>query len=221
MASRATMVMLAAGALLSGAAGFAAVTDTDGRLTRVYDPRAVPLHELSEKLSAQERSLARQTESIEAREKALRAEEARLAERVAELEKLRAEIGALRAQVDEEHAARVAAVVKTVEAMKPAAASPMIQKLDLQLATEVLQQMSNVKAGKLMAALPPALAARITEGLAGPGGPVGASEVAPLPEPAPAPVAPPTAAPPADAAPPAANAPADGSNAATPPAGGQ
>lgn len=173
MASRGAIGLLMVGALLSGAAGFAAVADGDGRLARVYDPRAASNEELAEKLKARERSLDRREQSIVSREEAILAEEARLTERTTELETRRAEIEALKEQVDAEHAARVAAIVKTVEAMKPAPAAAMVRNLDQGLAVEVIKLMSSSKAGKLMAALPAGLAASITEGLAGPGGALG------------------------------------------------
>lgn len=171
---RLVVALVAAGALLVAVAGFAAA-DGDGRLRRVYDPRAEALEELAARLQAQERSLDRREKSIVGREQELRGIETRLEERTVELEKLRGEIEALKEQVDAEHAARVAAVVKTVEAMKPAAAAGMVRKLDEALAIEVVKSMANTKAGKLLAALPPDLAARITEGIAGPGGTVGAA----------------------------------------------
>ncbi|MEQ1507785.1 MAG: hypothetical protein ABMB14_36490 [Myxococcota bacterium] len=177
MASRVAVGLIAAGGLLTAAAGFAAVNNepSESHAGRgVFDPRAEALEDLSARLQAQERSLERREKSVVDREAELRAIEARLSDRTAELDKLRAEIDALRTQVDAEHAARVASVVKTVEAMKPAAAAGMVGKLDQDLAIEVVKSMSSSKAGKLLAALPPATAAKITEGVAGPGGPVGA-----------------------------------------------
>ncbi|MEQ1567722.1 MAG: hypothetical protein ABMA64_18925 [Myxococcota bacterium] len=177
MASKVVVGLFAAGALLVGVAGFAAA-DGEGRIHRVYDPRAEGLQELAARLQAQERSLERREKSIVGREEELRGIEKRLEERTTELDKLRTEIEALRQAVDAEHAARVAEVVKTVEAMKPAAAAGMVQKLDQALAIEVVSSMGNSKAGKLLAALPPALAATITEGIAGPGGTVGTAKPA-------------------------------------------
>jgi flagellar motility protein MotE (MotC chaperone) len=166
-------VLLVIGGLLTGAAGFAAV-DGEPRIRRVTNPGAAALEDLSVQLEARERAIDRREQSVVDRERELRAIEDRLKERTASLEALRTEIDGLRTQVDAEHAARVAAVVKSVEAMKPAAAAAMLAELDRALAIEVVKEMNKGKAGKLLAALPPELGARITEGLAGPGGTVGA-----------------------------------------------
>lgn len=178
MAARGAVALIVAGGLLTAVAGFAAVRDGEGRTGRgVYDPRAEAMEGIAARLEAQERSLDRRERSVEEREHELRAIEERLGERSAALEEMRTSIDAMRQEVDEAHAERVAAVVRTVEAMKPTAAALMIEKLDGDLAIEVLQQMSERKSGKLFAALPPELAARLAEGIAGPGGAVGADGV--------------------------------------------
>ncbi|MEZ4235189.1 MAG: hypothetical protein R3F59_03305 [Myxococcota bacterium] len=180
MASRMAVALIAAGSLFSAAAGYAAVRDGDVRVGRgMYDPRASAMEDLATQLEAQERSLDRRERTVAEKEAALSAVESRLEERTAALEKLRGEIEALRGEVDQQHEERVSSVVRTVEAMKPAAAAKMIENLDRTLAIEVLDKMSPSKAGKLFGALPPALAASLTEGIAGPGGPTGAEGVTP------------------------------------------
>jgi flagellar motility protein MotE (MotC chaperone) len=164
--------LLVAGGLLTAVAGWAAV-DNPTRLHRTTNPQAVALEDLSSDLDARERSLDRREQSVVERERELRAIEERLKERTTQLETLRTEIDGLRVEVDDAHRARVAMVVKSVEAMKPAAAAAMIAELDRALAIEVIQTMNKSKAGKMLAQLPPAESARLTEGMAGAGGPVG------------------------------------------------
>lgn len=183
---RSALLAAALGGLLSLTA-FATVREPQGRVRGSLEPEAAAAEKVAGELSARERSINRREATIEEREAELQAIEARLAERAAALDKLRADIDALRGKVDEEHHQKVLSLVKTVSAMKPAQAGNMLQKLDRPLAIEVMQAMSAGKAAKLLAALPPDLAAEIVEGLAGPGGPVGtAAAEAALPEPKPA-----------------------------------
>lgn len=164
--------LLVAGGLLTAVGGWAAV-DSPTRLHRATNPQAVALEDLSSELDARQRSIERREQSVVDRERELRAIEERLKERTTQLETLRTEIDGLRTQVDEEHHARVTVVVKSVEAMKPAAAAAMIAELDRSLAIEVVRSMNKSKAGKLLALVPPELGARLTEGMVGAGGPVG------------------------------------------------
>ena len=164
--------MLVAGGLLTAAAGWAAV-DNEPRLHRATNPQAVALEDLSSELDARQRSLERREQSVVDRERELRAIEERLKERTTQLETLRTEIDGLRGQIDEEHRARVTVVVKSVEAMKAAPAAAMIAELDRSLAIEVVRSMNKAKAGKLLGLVPPELGARLAEGIAGAGGPVG------------------------------------------------
>jgi flagellar protein FlbB len=181
MAARTAVVLLAAGGLFTAAAGFAAVQDGDGARSGrgVYDPRAEALEELAGRLEAQQRSLERREKTVVEREQAIGTIEARLEDRAEALEALRVKIEALRGEVDAAHAERVTSVVRTVEAMKPAAAAKMIERLDRALAIEVLNQMASSKAGKLFAVLPPGLAADLAEGIVGPGGTAGVEGVTP------------------------------------------
>jgi flagellar motility protein MotE (MotC chaperone) len=152
---------------------YAAVREPVGSARVGHDGESLALQELAHELEAHERSLERREKTLAERETELRAIEARLEERARALEGLRAEIDTMREVVDEEHARKVSSLVKTVGSMKPAAAGAMLQKLDPPLAIEVMKSMSSTKAAKLLAALPPAFAAKLAEGIAGPGGPVG------------------------------------------------
>lgn len=165
-------ILLVVGGLLTAAAAWAAV-EHEPREHRATNPQAVALEDLSSQLDARQRSLERREQSVVDRERELRAIEERLKDRTTQLEALRVEIDGLRTQVDAEHKARVTMVVKSVEAMKPAAAAAMVGQLERSLAVEVIKGMNKGKAGKLLAAMPPPDAARLTEGMAGPGGTVG------------------------------------------------
>jgi flagellar motility protein MotE (MotC chaperone) len=152
---------------------YASVREPMGGARVGHDSEGLAMQELAHELEAHARSLDRREKTLAERESELRAIEARLEERAKTLEGLRAEIDSMREQVDEEHARKVSSLVKTVGSMKPAAAGAMLQELDAPLAIEVMKAMSSTKAAKLLAVLPPSFAAKLAEGIAGPGGPVG------------------------------------------------
>ncbi len=161
---RKEVLVMAVGALLTCAAGYAAVDEGGGARRRT--PEAQGFQSLADELRSRERSIERRELSVEDRERELRAIEQRLEERGKALEALRADIDGLRAQIDTEQQARVESVARSLETMKPASAAKVLSALDLPLATDVVRTMGRSKAGKVLAAMPPTVAARITEGLA-------------------------------------------------------
>jgi flagellar motility protein MotE (MotC chaperone) len=163
---RKEVVVMAMGALLTCAAGYAAVDEGGAGARRRETPEAAGFQSLADELRSRERSLERRELSVTERERELRAIEARLAERAKTLEELRAGIDELREQVDQEQRARVESIARSMETMKPASAAKVLQALDLPLAIDAVRLMGRSKAGKVLAAMSPANAARITEGLA-------------------------------------------------------
>jgi flagellar motility protein MotE (MotC chaperone) len=125
-------------------------------------------HKLVEDLRHRKREVESREQAIDAQRAELETAEARLRDRLAEIEKTRAEVTALIGEVDEARAARVGALVKMIEANRPASASGMFAALDEALAVEVLDRMNRTKAGRLLANLPPAKAARLAERMTAP-----------------------------------------------------
>lgn len=166
--SRTGGLVLAAGILLSCAVGYAAVDEGEAGSRRRSAPEAAGFQSLADELRSRERAVERRELSVEERERELRSIEQKLEARARSLDELRATIDGLREQVDAEHAARVESVAKSLETMKPASAAKVLQELDLPLAIDAVRRMGRSKAGKILAAMSPAFAARVTEGLAQP-----------------------------------------------------
>lgn len=166
--SRTSGWLLAMGVLLTCAVGYAAVDQSGSVAQRRSPPETQGFQSLADELRSRERAVERREESVDERERELRAIEMRLEERARSLDELRAAIDSLRERVDAEHQARVDSVAKSLETMKPASAAKVLQELDLPLATDVVRRMGRSKAGKILAAMSPAFAARVTEGLAQP-----------------------------------------------------
>lgn len=164
---RAPALVLAMGALLTCAVGYAAVDGGPGDgARRRTAPEAAGFQSVADELRSRERAVERREASIADRERELRSIEQRLEERARSLEELRTTIDGLREQVDREQQARVESIARSLETMKPASAAKVLQALDLPLAIDAVRQMGRSKAGKVLAAMSPSAAARITEGLA-------------------------------------------------------
>lgn len=125
-------------------------------------------HQLAEDLRRRERELEGREHAADAQRADMAAAETRLTERLAELERTRAAVEALLGKADAERDARVDGLVKMIEANRPSGVSAMFGALDEALAVEVLDRMNRKKAGKLLAALPPAQAARLAERMTAP-----------------------------------------------------
>ena len=123
------------------------------------------LDELADRLLARERALDRREKSIGDRESDLRDAEASLRERLEELRGVRTQIEAQLASLGEREEARRMGITKMVEQMRAKDAAPFVVELDQELAIEVLSRMSTSKAGKALAEMSPANAARLAEAL--------------------------------------------------------
>jgi len=142
--------------------------------------------QLVEALGRRSRGLDEREASIKAREKALTDAQTKLDARLADLEAVRAKIGAQLEEADAERTARIASLVTMVESNRPSAIAPMFAALEPELAVAVLDKMNRQKAGKLLAALPPARASLLATRMATPlqlAAPVAAAPVAAAPAP--------------------------------------
>ncbi len=121
--------------------------------------------ELADQLRHRARELDERDHSFDARKKELAETEKRLDARMAELTALRTEVAASLDRADKAQDERVKGLVKMVESNRAASIAPMFAGLDEALAVEVLDRMNRQKAGKLLAALPPAKAAALADKL--------------------------------------------------------
>ena len=85
--------------------------------------------------------------------------------RIEELESLREELQVLMSEGDAQRNERVEALIKMTESMRSAQAAAVLEEMDQDLAVEVLDGMNRGKAGKALAAMPPAKAAELAEAL--------------------------------------------------------
>lgn len=121
------------------------------------------LQELADRLVSRERALERREEDLSSRESDLRAAESRIELRLEELQKLRESFEEEVGESDTELEERIRSVVKMFEAMRSKDSAAVMVELDKNEAVRVLNRMNRTKAGKMLAAMPPVLAARLTE----------------------------------------------------------
>lgn len=99
-----------------------------------------------EELDARERDVAM-------REQLMNATERRVNERLAELKDLETKLNVLMAQRDAAEEAQLTGLVKTYEAMKPADAARLFNRLDRRILLDVASRMKPAKIGAVMAAM--------------------------------------------------------------------
>ena len=125
-------------------------------------------YQLAEDLHRRERELDSREHAVAAQEAEMATAEGRLKSRLEELEKTRKELQDLLGQADTRRDERIAGIVKMVESGRASAMAPMFGQLSDELAVAVLDKMNRSKAGKLLAALPPARAAALAQKMAEP-----------------------------------------------------
>ncbi len=121
--------------------------------------------ELADQLRHRARELDEKEHSFDGRKAELTETEKRLDTRMDELKALRTEVSLSLDRADAAQDERVKGLVKMVESNRAASIAPMFAVLDESLAVEVLDRMNRQKAGKLLAALPPAKAASLADKL--------------------------------------------------------
>ncbi len=130
------------------------------------ESEATALQELADRLMTRERTLDRRDASIEEREADVRQATTDLEARIKTLEGLRSEIDSRLVELSAVEEERLTGLVKMVEGNKPRDIKAWIEALDEDIAVKLLERMTPTKAGKLLAALKPELAARLTARLA-------------------------------------------------------
>jgi flagellar motility protein MotE (MotC chaperone) len=116
--------------------------------------RSIELDEREHLLSAREATIADATKVLD--------------ERLVAMTKLQAELVERLDAHDAKRDERVAGLVKMVESNRASSISPMFAALEPALAVEVLDRMNRAKAGKLLAELPPGLAAGLAKRMTNP-----------------------------------------------------
>lgn len=116
-------------------------------------------------LDARDRSVERRELSVSAREADLTSAEGLLEVRLRELETVRTEIASLLDKRDEASQQKIQELAATVGGMKAKAAAPVVASVREDLAVAVLANMPASKSGKILAAMEPAVAARLAEKL--------------------------------------------------------
>jgi len=116
-----------------------------------------------DRLRQKERSLDHREATIAAREADLRLAEKKLEQRMVELQGLRTEIAAQLKGLDSAQEERVMALVHMFEGMRAKDAAAIVSAEDPKVTLEVLERMSRMKAGKILAEMDPAMAASLAD----------------------------------------------------------
>jgi flagellar motility protein MotE (MotC chaperone) len=100
---------------------------------------------------------------LDQREQRVAEEERRLAEERKQLETLKAQIDSLTAAVNQQDNTRLTQVAQLVETMKPAQSAPILKNMPDNMIVDMLLRMKQKQAAKILAALEPDRAARLTQ----------------------------------------------------------
>ncbi len=118
------------------------------------------------------RDVEKRKEALDIREAELEKREQRLNSLQADIEKQLSELKTVQAKIDESMELRndleetaIAKLAKTYASMPPESAAQLIQNIDKAIAIRILSVMKERAAGKILAAAPPDLATRLSEGL--------------------------------------------------------
>jgi len=126
------------------------------------------LESLARDLNARESALDHREKTIRSREEDLIAAEKRLEERLAEIQTMRDEIKLMYDGMEEGRLKKVMALVEMVEVMRAKDAALFVEALEKKLAVGVLDKMQRAKAGKILAEMPPKVAAPLAEMMTNP-----------------------------------------------------
>ena len=115
-----------------------------------------------EAIEAQRRDVRRKREENLSLRNDLELERRLIAEERQQLEVLLNRIETSLIKLDEEHLERVTKLAKLYESMKPEKAASIASSLDIKLLIEIVTRMKEKQAAKMMAELPPSLAAEVS-----------------------------------------------------------
>lgn len=129
--------------------------------TKVKGPSSAPA-ELIRLLERKRAELERERQRLAQERRQLEKLKKEIAQRIAELKKVQQVLKKLVAEEQTQRRKRILQLVKVMSNMRPEAAAAVVEKLDDQMAVEIFSRMNSRIAGKVMAALPPERAARIS-----------------------------------------------------------
>lgn len=158
--------LLVAGMALVWIAGGARSPHTASAQEGTAEREDLALSELAEQLEERAQALERRESEIEDEAELLRELEDRLEERLTEIERAKEELSELVEAVDAQESAEIQRLTRLVEAMRAGEGAAVVAELEPELAVAVLRGMNRAKAGKLLAKMPPRLAADRAELLA-------------------------------------------------------
>ena len=142
--------------------------DPAGESEARFDPPSPEAERLVGELRAMKRRLASREAELDARERSvveLEAEALRLLQRV---ERLRAALDEQLAEWEQENESRISRLAKVYAEMPPAKAAPLVEGLDIDLATRLLTRMKHKDSAQVMALLPNDVALRLSRRVARP-----------------------------------------------------
>ena len=148
------------GLAICGASAMA-TDDADSAIDQGEAPTSEGMQWLMDKLRQKERSLDHREATLAAREADLRLAEQKLETRVEELQALRIELEVQLTNLDEAREARVIGLVRMFEGMRSKDAAAILASTETEIALEVMERMSRMKAGKVLAEMEPAKAAEL------------------------------------------------------------
>ena len=121
-----------------------------------YDPRLIEL------LEKKQQSLALEEERIQRERQELENLRKDVNNRIEQLKKVQAALDDMIDKQNKQRQERITQLVKVLSNMRPEPAAEVIAKLEINMAVEVFRRMQSRTAGKVMAALKPDKAARIS-----------------------------------------------------------
>lgn len=123
---------------------------------------------LLEEIRAQDALLRQRERRVEERERTLAELESLLAERLAEVERIRGIVERRIAAWEKQNGDRIRQLAKIYAQMPPGRAAPLIEALDVRLATQILSRMKDKKSAAVMALLSPERALKVSRRVAHP-----------------------------------------------------
>lgn len=139
-----------------------------GKANAWFDPSQVTDSELEvlQKLSERRAELDKRQHELDTRARLLQATEQRIDAKIAELKGIQQTIDGLLKKHDKQKDAQLASLVKIYEAMKPADAARIFEKLDMPVLLDVIERMHERKAAPVLANMSAAKAKAVTSALA-------------------------------------------------------
>ena len=139
-----------------------------GKANAWFDPSQVTDSELEvlQKLAERRAELDRRQHDIDTRARLLQATEQRIDAKIAELKRIQQTIDGLLKKHDAQKDAQLASLVKIYEAMKPADAARIFEKLDMPVLLDVIERMHERKAAPVLANMSASKAKAVTSALA-------------------------------------------------------